>query len=391
MRCVLVEESRRQSSEVPLLQNYKQYHHSFAMARFEPQRRFQKGAYSGSRNRVFLLLLGLCGLASLAICRFLNPASVQCVSFLSNSNTGVSMEQRLARKSSDGSAQCSLLPRVVESGFWFSDIKGDASPDFTLLSAWLKPEYGSGMISPSEIPEMYRDGFTMNGQIEVKSWYLNQAYLGKAARTPVWSKELVEEKIEMAKNKDATSYEEDGKRLIVAMEKYKMQIQGKRGLVVGSERPWVEGALLNTGADKVLTLEFGSIDCQHPQVDTILPTKFTEKFLNGEVVPYDVGVSFSSLEHDGLGRYGDVLNPIGDLQSMAKMLTVIKPGGLFFLAMPTLEGTDKLAFNAHRYYGKLRLPKLFAGWTLIDVISANPTGPEQQPVWVLQNMNGCSL
>ena len=338
-----------------------------------------------------MLLLGL-ALVGFALLAAFRPSSCACLSVFNSGSEGISsmsIESRLTRESS--SAQCSLLPRVVEPGFWFSDIQGNAAPDFSLLSAWLKPEYATGMRSPTEIPEMYREAFSMNGQAEVTSWYLDQAYLGKTARTPVWSKELVEEKIEMAKNGKATSYEEDGARLIAAMGKYKAQIEGKRGLVIGSERPWVEGALLYSGAEKVLTLEFGSIDCQHPQIETILPTKFTEKYLNGEMIQYDVGVSFSSLEHDGLGRYGDVLNPIGDLQSMAKMLSVIKPGGIFFVAVPTSLGADKLFFNAHRSYGKVRLPKLFAGWKLIDVMSAKPPLLDQQPVWVLQNMNGCSV
>lgn len=31
---------------------------------------------------------------------------------------------------------------------------------------------------------------------------------------------------------------------------------------------------------------------------------------------FDAIVSFSGLEHDGLGRYGDPLNPYGDLSAM---------------------------------------------------------------------------
>eukprot|EP00957_Ditylum_brightwellii_P063704 4834874-Ditylum_brightwellii.AAC.1 len=74
----------------------------------------------------------------------------------------------------------------------------------------------------------------------------------------------------------------------------------------------------------------------------MVPKEFTEAFLNGRIEQFDFGMSFSSLEHDGLGRYGDVLNPIGDLMSMAKMLSVIKPGGLMFIAVPTADGADAL-------------------------------------------------
>ena len=45
-------------------------------------------------------------------------------------------------------------------------------------------------------------------------------------------------------------------------------------------------------------------------------------FLNGELGPdgllFDLIVTYSSLEHSGLGRYGDSLNPWADLITMAK-------------------------------------------------------------------------
>ena len=37
-------------------------------------------------------------------------------------------------------------------------------------------------------------------------------------------------------------------------------------------------------------------------------------------------VTFSSIEHSGLGRYGDSLNPWGDLITMAQSWCLLKPG-----------------------------------------------------------------
>jgi len=36
-------------------------------------------------------------------------------------------------------------------------------------------------------------------------------------------------------------------------------------------------------------------------------------FLNNELGHFDGVITYSSLEHSGLGRYGDALNPWGDL------------------------------------------------------------------------------
>ena len=38
-------------------------------------------------------------------------------------------------------------------------------------------------------------------------------------------------------------------------------------------------------------------------------------------------ITYSSLEHSGLGRYGDSLNPWGDLITMAKAWCLLKPKG----------------------------------------------------------------
>jgi hypothetical protein len=315
-----------------------------------------------------------------------------------HSSKNVSLMERWLRHEEGGGGstplqqqqQCDLLPRRVNPGYWFSNVTPDAQPEFSLLSAWLKPEYPSGVSASEEIPKMHMDGFTMGGQIKLRNDYHNQVYLGGTAETSTWTKTMIDERIEEAKQKVPMKYRADGLKIHDGMERYNSSINGQRGIVIGSEDPWVEAILLSHGAGRLLTLEFGSINCTHPQVNTILPGKFTERFLNGQMEPFDFGISFSSLEHDGLGRYGDILNPIGDLQTMAKMLSVIKPGGLFFVAVP-VDAEDKLVFNAHRVYGPLRLPKFFAGWSFIDIVH-NPKQNKRriiQDLFVLQNLNGC--
>ncbi len=302
--------------------------------------------------------------------------------------SGKNLEQWLSREGAE--VECSLLLRVVEPGKWFSKIDGLPKPEFTLLSAWLKPEYPSAQKSPRTIPEFLKKNFSMDGKIRVEYKYDNRAYLGGKAKYSEWTQELLEQKIQDAKNRVGNSYGEDGKQVFDVLAKYKEYIEGKRALVIGSEKPWVEGGFLLYGAEKVTTLEFGTINSGHPKIETVLPSVFTERFLNGKYELFDVACSYSSLEHDGLGRYGDILNPIGDLQSMAKMLSIIKPGGLVFLGLPM--GLDGLHFNLHRYYGVIRLPYLLAGWKLVEIVYVSlPQKLEHnQPVLVLQNMNGCS-
>lgn len=305
------------------------------------------------------------------------------------SSSSPSLEQWLRHENVDQQKHCEWLPRRVDSGFWFSDLHADPQPEFSLLSAWMKPEYPSAVKAPSEIPEFYRDGFTMGGKVALNQrYYHDQAYLGGEAKTLMWTKEAISHDMEKAKLRQPMKYGSDGLKIHGAMERYNAQVAGKRGIVVGSEDPWVEAILLHHGAEKLLTVEFGKIESEHSQVETMLAGQFTQSFLNGQVEQFDFGVSYSSLEHDGLGRYGDLLNPIGDLQSMAKMLSVIKPGGLFFIGVPTAR-KDALYFNAHRMYGPERLPKLLAGWKLIDIIHNKLMKGNAQHVIVIQNRNGC--
>jgi SAM-dependent methyltransferase len=54
------------------------------------------------------------------------------------------------------------------------------------------------------------------------------------------------------------------------------------------------------------------------------------------------------VEHIGLGRYGDPLDPEGDLKAMAELQRVLAPGGSLYFVVPV--GEPRVQFNAHRIY-----------------------------------------
>jgi hypothetical protein len=57
-----------------------------------------------------------------------------------------------------------------------------------------------------------------------------------------------------------------------------------------------------------------------------------------------------TVEHIGLGRYGDEIDPNGDLKAMAELQRVLAPGGNLFFVVPV--GKPKIMFNAHRIYSQ---------------------------------------
>ena len=58
-----------------------------------------------------------------------------------------------------------------------------------------------------------------------------------------------------------------------------------------------------------------------------------------------------TVEHVGLGRYGDPIDPDGDLKAIKelKRVKLQKMGSLLFFVVP-IGGTSKIEFNAHRIY-----------------------------------------
>ena len=92
----------------------------------------------------------------------------------------------------------------------------------------------------------------------------------------------------------------------------------------------------------------------------VRPADFRRQFRDKTLDVFDVIFSFSSLEHSGLGRYGDPLNPWADLMSVAEAWCVSGPSAQLALAVPTsvTENKDTIVHNAHRIYGPLMFPFL---------------------------------
>jgi SAM-dependent methyltransferase len=55
-----------------------------------------------------------------------------------------------------------------------------------------------------------------------------------------------------------------------------------------------------------------------------------------------------SVEHFGLGRYGDPIDPDGWEKAMHAMARVLAPGGHLYFAVPI--GKERVVFNAHRIF-----------------------------------------
>jgi hypothetical protein len=54
------------------------------------------------------------------------------------------------------------------------------------------------------------------------------------------------------------------------------------------------------------------------------------------------------IEHVGLGRYGDTIDPAGSTKALAELQRVLAPGGMLYISTPV--GRQRVCFNAHRIF-----------------------------------------
>jgi hypothetical protein len=246
---------------------------------------------------------------------------------------------------------------------------------------------------PREIPQDLARAYTQDGQIHVTKFYVAERYAGSLARqwTPQSILDMNASLMSLSgapvNGQWATYGNAEARKLGAVIREYVPA--GSHVLVVGSERPWVEVLALNAGAHRVTTVEYAFINSSDPRIQTWTPAMLGRAFLEcPEDFQFDAVVSYSSVEHSGLGRYGDTLNPFGDLEAVAQMWCMLRPGGLLVLGVPIghflgdrwagrykswknvvnfsdCRDCDKIEYNAHRFYGPTRLPHLLSNFELV--------------------------
>lgn len=168
--------------------------------------------------------------------------------------------------------------------------------------------------------------------------------------------------------------------LYEALDFAKSRVEGRHVVIPGSEKPNYELLSLRyAGADRVTTLDYRRMTVAFPNVSFQLVEDYWRQQPSPTV--FDAAISFSNFEHDGLGRYGDPLQPEGDFAAMAEMHSMLRPKGVLILGLPI--GRDCVCFNLHRTYGPLRLQRMFAGWTLLRAYGLDRRSPRHR-------MNPCS-
>jgi len=230
---------------------------------------------------------------------------------------------------------------------------------------------------PREIPQDLMDAYTMGGLASIEYVYRDATYpdnwplVYTDLEIDYYLKQIAHKRYYIYGMTDVWMWE--------AIAQF--PIQGLSVVNMGSLTPWYESNCLYHGAAST-TVDYNKIITLTDRIKTMTVAEWQL-----ERPKFDVAWSISSFEHDGLGMYGDPMDPDGDIKTMVNMKEMVKPGGLLFLSVPV--GRDKILFNNARIYGRHRLPRLTSAWEQLATFGLEPVhldGPGHiQPVIVLRN------
>jgi hypothetical protein len=243
---------------------------------------------------------------------------------------------------------------------------------------------GDASAPPATVPMELLSAFTMEGGAALYHWYMDEKTSPEKSYQS-YTREAIDRRVERARRREHFYYGLTDTFLYESLDRH--PVASKTVLIVGSNVPVYESICIAAGARHCVTLEYNALDFRHPRTHTftveewrhhvvtgtscVWPREEGDSYSSNEATrgaPYncrfDAVWSISSLEHDGLGRYGDPISPDADLAAMAKLRDfLVSTGGLMYLSVPA--GEDAVHWNSGRVYGAKRLVKLLDGWSVV--------------------------
>tara|TARA_B100001250_G_C19757744_1_gene770960 strand:+ start:22 stop:984 length:963 start_codon:yes stop_codon:yes gene_type:complete len=216
------------------------------------------------------------------------------------------------------------------------------------------------------IPKNLIEDFSLNNTIPVLYSFQDDSIINESNWSGLYflnyCKRFTNQKIYKNKHGEE-SYPGTSRLICKSIQKY--NIKNKNIAIIGSQTPWIEAIMYNNQCNSITTVEYNVPQFSGHEINTISYLDFVETDNK-----YDMIITFSSIEHSGLGRYGDILDPSADFKTMENIYSKLKSDGLLFLGVPI--GKDVLVWNMHRVYGEIRLPLLLKKFKLIDWYGTNP-------------------
>jgi SAM-dependent methyltransferase len=116
-----------------------------------------------------------------------------------------------------------------------------------------------------------------------------------------------------------------------------------------------------SGVPFCTVFEVRQAEANHPHVDVRVQDLTYAENVEPE---FDLVTCLSTIEHIGLGRYGDPIDPWGDVKMARNLGKLLRPGGILLLSFPS--GPGCVVFNKHRIYTPYRRHALFGELRLVE-------------------------
>lgn len=126
----------------------------------------------------------------------------------------------------------------------------------------------------------------------------------------------------------------------------------------------IDGFIANISSfiDEVILIDVRPLSQKIPNVTfQCMDATKLENLENGSISSIS---SLCALEHFGLGRYGDAINPEGCFEAFETIQRVLKKGGKAYIAVPI--GKEHVEFDAHRIFYASTIINSFSQMELIE-------------------------
>ena len=210
-----------------------------------------------------------------------------------------------------------------------------------------------------------------------------------ALKQRVWSSEIIDAGISRAKESIDTitphHYPHAGKMIQDAISAISGLDRNLKILICGSVSPWIESICFANQFTNITTSDY---EVRNVEDDRI---KFVHAHDIGDT-KFDLIISFSSIEHDGLGRYGDPINPHGPFNAVNEFYESLNDNGYLMCGIPVLPEEKKLkptriVKNRHVIFSKKDVEKLFKKFKIHDIVDQLDGWKQlwqHQPIYILQ-------
>jgi SAM-dependent methyltransferase len=102
--------------------------------------------------------------------------------------------------------------------------------------------------------------------------------------------------------------------------------------------------------------------------------------------------SLHAVEHFGLGRFGDPVDPEAPFKAMRALARILRPGGRLYFSVPV--GIERLEFNAHRVFAPETVLEVFSHLELRSFAAVDDSGryiPSTSPGDLAQARYACGM